>query len=110
MVDKRTPEQQEGRQGGRRAAKIGAAAGVVAAGIPAPFLVSLRMATFKYERPLWNLLLMHEKAWPMPLPVVVYAFTALVFGFVGYVLTWLYNDDPGGGATSRELAKKKKSK
>jgi len=47
------------------------------AAVPAPFLISLRMAAFKYERPLWDILLVHEDRWPVPLPVVVCGFTAV---------------------------------
>ena len=65
---------------------------LLAFGIPAPFLVSLRMASFKYERPLWDLLLLHEDKWWLSLPVVVTAFTALAFAFVSVVLLNFYHE------------------
>ena len=39
--------------------------------IPAAFLISLRAASFKYERPLWEILLLQEENWPLPFTLVV---------------------------------------
>ena len=54
--------------------------------VPAPFLISLRMAAFKYERPLWDILLVHEANWPAPLPAVVAGFTAVGGCYVAAML------------------------
>ena len=50
--------------------------------VPAAFLMSLRMASFKYERPMWDMLLLQED-WPASLVMVL---TFMVFGFVFYTL------------------------
>ena len=44
------------------------------------------MAAFKYERPLWDILLVHEANWPAPLPVVVAGFTAVGGFYVAAML------------------------
>jgi len=62
-------------------------------GIPAPFLVSLRMASFKYERPLWDLLLLREAEWPITLPTLVYSFTTIFLAFVVHQLVNLDRQD-----------------
>lgn len=41
-----------------------------AVGVPAALLMSLRAASFKFERPLWDLLLLHEDRWPLPVSAV----------------------------------------
>ena len=51
--------------------------------VPAPLLISLRAASFKYERPMWEMLLLHEEQWPLPLHLVV---TLLVAGVAAGVV------------------------
>ena len=62
----------------------GARALMLGLSVPAPFLISLRAASFKYERPMWEMLLLQEEQWPLPLTTVVVLLVAGVFTGVVY--------------------------
>ena len=63
--------------------------------IPAAFLVSLRAASFRYERPLWEILLMREGEWPLRFTTVVLALlSAVTAGVVHALLTCLREPKP----------------
>ena len=64
--------------------------------VPAPFLISLRMAAFKYERPLWDILLVHEARWWLPLPAVTALLTAVGGVYVFTMLTTAAEKEKAG--------------
>ena len=72
--------------------------GAVDAGgaVPAPFLISLRMASFKYERPMWDILLVHEARWWLPLPAVTALLTAVGGVYVFTMLTTAAEKEKAG--------------
>ena len=49
-------------------------------------LVSLRQMSRSYERPLWDLLLLHENSWPLPIGAVVTLLACLSLSFIAAVL------------------------
>lgn len=58
--------------------------------VPAALLISLRAASFKFERPLWDLLLLHEESWPLPfVPVALLLVTVVTAGVVRELLLFV---------------------
>ena len=63
--------------------------------VPAPFLISLRAASFKYERPLWEMLLLREAEWPVTFTAVVLALViAVTAGVVHALLAYVREQEP----------------
>ena len=56
------------------------------ASVPAAMLVSLRQMSRSYERPLWDILLLHETSWPLPIGAVVTLLACLSLSFIVAVL------------------------
>lgn len=70
----------------KQAKQKGSSGGATRLMIPAAFLVSLRAAAFKYERPFWDTLLLSEEHWLMPLPLVISLLTMASFMSVSLLL------------------------
>ena len=72
------------------------------AAVPAAFLISLRAASFKYERPLWEMLLLSEEAWPLPFTPVVLTLLGAVSAGVVHALLAHASAEVGGAARTAE--------
>jgi hypothetical protein len=58
--------------------------------VPSALLVAMRQSSVRFERPLWDTLLLYERSWPLPLGAVV----ALLAGRSHYPYTLTLNPHP----------------